>query len=83
MHAQVTDIIMPLIAAIYGGYPQFNDLYFTVNRSKFLISDFINQVRRWVQHMSLTDVTQSLHLHLFLWGCMCTLVESMQLFKVS
>lgn len=41
---QVTDIITPLIAAIWGG-PFFGDLYFTINRSKFLYGDFLNQVK--------------------------------------
>ena len=41
---QVTDIITPLIAAIWGG-PFFGDLYFTINHSKFLYGDFLNQVR--------------------------------------
>ncbi|CAL8471272.1 g10814 [Coccomyxa elongata] len=41
--ALVTDIITPLIAAIWGG-PFFGDLYFTINHSKFLYGDFLNQV---------------------------------------
>lgn len=41
---QVTDIITPLIAAIWGG-SSFSQLYFTVNNSRFMYGDFINQVR--------------------------------------
>ena len=37
----VKDLITPLIAAI-GGKPDFANLYFTVNNSKFLYGDFIN-----------------------------------------
>jgi large conductance mechanosensitive channel len=37
----VKDLITPLIAAI-GGQPNFANLYFTVNKSKFLYGDFIN-----------------------------------------
>jgi hypothetical protein len=40
---QVSDIITPLIAAIWGG-SFFGDLYFTINHSKFLYGDFLNQV---------------------------------------
>ncbi|CAL8471274.1 g10816 [Coccomyxa elongata] len=38
----VRDIITPLIAAIWGG-SSFSSLYFTVNNSKFMYGDFINQ----------------------------------------
>ena len=41
--AFVRDLITPLIAAI-GGKPDFSQLYFTVNHSKFLYGDFINEV---------------------------------------
>ena len=41
--AFVKDLITPLIAAI-GGKPDFSQLYFTVNHSKFLYGDFINAV---------------------------------------
>jgi large-conductance mechanosensitive channel len=41
---QVADILTPLIAAIYGG-SDFSALTFTVHNSKFLIGDFINNVR--------------------------------------
>jgi len=41
--ALVKDFITPLIAAI-GGKPNFSDLYFTVNHSKFMYGDFINAV---------------------------------------
>ena len=37
----VKDLVTPLIAAI-GGQPNFGNLYFTVNNSKFLYGDFIN-----------------------------------------
>ena len=40
-HSQVADIITPLIAAIFGG-SNFGDLYFTVNYSKFMYGDLIN-----------------------------------------
>ncbi len=41
--AFVKDLITPLIAAI-GGQPNFENIYFTVNNSRFLIGDFINAV---------------------------------------
>jgi large conductance mechanosensitive channel len=37
----VADLITPLIAAI-GGKPDFGDLYFTVNKSKFMYGAFFN-----------------------------------------
>ncbi len=37
----VKDLITPLIAAI-GGQPNFGNLTFTINNSKFLYGDFIN-----------------------------------------
>src|SRR5436309_6808404 len=39
--AFVADIITPLIAAIFGK-PDFSNLTFTINKSKFLYGDFIN-----------------------------------------
>ena len=39
--ALVKDLITPLIAALFGK-PDFSDLGFTVNRSRFLAGDFIN-----------------------------------------
>jgi large conductance mechanosensitive channel len=39
--ALVSDFITPLIAAL-GGKPDFSNLYFTVNKSKFMYGDFIN-----------------------------------------
>ncbi|KKQ70462.1 MAG: Large-conductance mechanosensitive channel [Candidatus Shapirobacteria bacterium GW2011_GWE1_38_92] len=39
--ALVKDIITPLIGAI-GGTPDFSNLIFTLNGSKFLIGDFLN-----------------------------------------
>lgn len=41
--AFVKDLITPLIAAI-GGKPDFSQLYFTINKSKFLYGDFLNAV---------------------------------------
>jgi large conductance mechanosensitive channel len=41
--AFVSDFLTPLIAAI-GGKPNFGDLYFTVNKSKFAYGHFINAV---------------------------------------
>ena len=39
----VKDVITPLMAAIVGK-PDFSSIQFTINRSKFLIGDFINAV---------------------------------------
>jgi large conductance mechanosensitive channel len=39
----VTDLITPIIAAIVGK-PEFFNIVFTVNGSKFLIGDFINKL---------------------------------------
>jgi large conductance mechanosensitive channel len=39
--ALVKDLITPLIAAI-GGKPDFSNLSFTINKSRFLYGDFIN-----------------------------------------
>ena len=41
--ALVKDLVTPLIAAI-GGQPDFSQIYFTINNSKFLIGDFINAI---------------------------------------
>lgn len=41
--ALVKDLVTPTIAAI-GGQPDFSNIYFTINKSKFLIGDFINSV---------------------------------------
>jgi large conductance mechanosensitive channel len=41
--AFVSDFLTPLIAAI-GGKPNFGDLHFTVNKSKFAYGHFINAV---------------------------------------
>ncbi len=43
VNALVKDLITPIFAAI-GGKPDFSNIYFTVNGSKFLIGDFINAV---------------------------------------
>jgi len=45
--ALVTDLITPLIAAI-AGKPNFSDLYFTVNKSKFLYGSFVNALISFV-----------------------------------
>lgn len=45
--ALVKDLITPLIGA-FGGVPDFSQLFFTVNNSKFLIGDFINAVVAFV-----------------------------------
>lgn len=39
--ALVRDLVTPLIAAV-GGEPDFSDLHFTVNGSRFLYGDFLN-----------------------------------------
>jgi large conductance mechanosensitive channel len=41
--ALVKDLITPFIAAV-GGKPDFSNLYFTINNSKFLYGEFINAV---------------------------------------
>ena len=41
MTALVKDLITPLIAAV-GGKPNFGNMSFTVNHSKFAYGDFIN-----------------------------------------
>lgn len=43
INAVVKDLITPLIAAI-GGKPNFSNLAFTVNSSRFAYGDFINQL---------------------------------------
>lgn len=45
--AFVKDLITPLIAAIFG-QPDFSAWYFTINKSKFLIGDFVNAVVAFV-----------------------------------
>ncbi len=45
--ALVKDLVTPLIAAI-GGQPNFSNLYFTLNNSKFLYGDFLNAVISFV-----------------------------------
>jgi large conductance mechanosensitive channel len=45
--AFVKDLVTPLIAAI-GGQPDFAGLSFTINNSKFLYGDFINNVVAFV-----------------------------------
>jgi large conductance mechanosensitive channel len=41
VNAMVRDLITPLIAAV-GGNPDFGDLAFTVNGSRFAYGDFLN-----------------------------------------
>src|SRR5690349_9531758 len=41
--AFVKDLVTPLIAAI-GGQPDFSQMTFTINHSKFLYGDFINAI---------------------------------------
>ena len=43
VNALVKDIITPLIAAV-GGEPDFGDLAFTINGSRFAYGDFFNAV---------------------------------------
>ncbi len=43
VQALVKDLMTPLLAAI-GGKPDFSDLYFTVNKSRFMYGDFLNAV---------------------------------------
>ena len=45
--ALVSDLVTPLIAAI-GGQPDFSDLSFTINSSKFLYGDFLNALISFV-----------------------------------
>lgn len=45
--AFVKDLVTPLIAAI-GGKPDFAQLYFTINHSKFLYGEFFNAVVSFV-----------------------------------
>jgi large conductance mechanosensitive channel len=43
INAVVKDLITPLIAAI-GGEPDFGDLAFTINDSRFAYGDFLNEL---------------------------------------
>jgi large conductance mechanosensitive channel len=45
--ALVKDLVTPLIAAI-GGQPDFGDLAFTVNKSRFAYGDFLNALVSFV-----------------------------------
>lgn len=47
VNAFVKDIVTPLIAAI-GGQRDFSALDFTINKSRFLYGDFLNQVISFV-----------------------------------
>jgi large conductance mechanosensitive channel len=39
--ALVKDVITPFIGA-FGGEPNFSGIYFTINKSKFLVGEFLN-----------------------------------------
>ncbi len=41
--ALVKDIITPVIGAV-GKLPDFSSIYFTINGSKFMIGDFVNEL---------------------------------------
>lgn len=41
--ALVKGLITPLIGA-FGGTPDFSNIFFTINNSKFMVGDFINAV---------------------------------------
>lgn len=43
VNALVKDLVTPLIAAI-GGKPDFSNLFFTINNSRFMYGDFLNAV---------------------------------------
>jgi large conductance mechanosensitive channel len=41
VNALVKDLITPFISA-FGGNPDFSGIYFNINKSKFMIGDFLN-----------------------------------------
>jgi large conductance mechanosensitive channel len=41
--ALVKDLLTPVIAAV-GGQPHFDGIKFTINKSEFLVGDFINEI---------------------------------------
>ena len=41
VNALVKDLITPFIGA-FGGTPDFSNIFFTINHSKFMVGDFIN-----------------------------------------
>lgn len=45
--ALIKDLITPLLAAI-GGQPDFSAVQFTVNKSRFLVGDFVNALISFV-----------------------------------
>jgi large conductance mechanosensitive channel len=47
VNALVKDLITPIIAAIFG-QPDFGDLAFTINDSRFAYGDFLNAVLTFV-----------------------------------
>jgi large conductance mechanosensitive channel len=47
VQALVKDLITPLLGA-FGGVPDFSNLSFTINSSRFLIGDFINALLSFI-----------------------------------
>lgn len=47
VNALVKDLVTPLIAAI-GGKPDFSNLYFTINNSRFMYGDLLNAIISFV-----------------------------------
>jgi large conductance mechanosensitive channel len=47
VNALVKDLLTPIVAAVFGK-PDFSTLTFTINHSRFLFGDFINQVIAFV-----------------------------------
>jgi large conductance mechanosensitive channel len=45
--ALVKDIITPFIG-VFGGEPDFSGWHFTINNSKFMVGDFVNQIVSFV-----------------------------------
>ncbi len=45
--ALVKDVVTPIIGAI-GGQPDFSGIFFTVNKSKFMVGDFMNAIVSFV-----------------------------------
>lgn len=43
VNAMVKDLMTPFIAAI-GGQPDFSKMYLTINKSRFMIGDFLNAI---------------------------------------
>jgi large conductance mechanosensitive channel len=51
VNALVKDLITPFIAAI-GGNPDFSSIYFTINKSKFMVGDFLNALISFIINSS-------------------------------